>query len=111
MRRLVPLLLLVACGKSDIVILQDKGSDTMVNLMQLLSEGYLGEGTKVVVAVTGGGSGTGIKSLIDGTTDMANASRPMSEKEIKLAEERGGDDGAHGSESEHGEPQPNRPSM
>ena len=56
-------LLSASCGKSDIVILQDKGSDTMVNLMQLLSEGYLGVGDKVVVAVTGGGSGTGIKSL------------------------------------------------
>ena len=83
------LVLLASCGKSEIVILQDKGSDTMVNLMQLLSEGYLGVGTKVVVAVTGGGSGTGIKSLIDGTTDMANASRAISEKERKLAMERG----------------------
>jgi phosphate transport system substrate-binding protein len=85
---LVPLAL-AACGRSEIVVLQDKGSDTMVNLMQLLSEGYLAVEPKVVVAVTGGGSGTGIKSVIDGTTDMANASRPMSEKERKLAESRG----------------------
>lgn len=82
-------LTLSGCGKSSIVVLQDKGSDTMVNLMQLLSEGYLTVEPKVVVAVTGGGSGTGIKSVIDGTTDMANASRPMSEKEKKLAEDRG----------------------
>jgi phosphate transport system substrate-binding protein len=64
------------------VVLQDKGSDTMVNLMQRESEEYTKVKPNVIVAVTGGGSGTGIKALIDGTTDIANASRKMKPEEI-----------------------------
>ena len=82
------MLALVGCGGGP-VVLQDKGSDTMVNLMQKLSEQYLAEKPNVVVAVTGGGTGTGIKSLLDGTTDMANASRGMKDEEKKQAEEKG----------------------
>jgi phosphate transport system substrate-binding protein len=81
--------LLAACGSSSTVVLQNKGSDTMVNLMQRLSEEYQVEHKDVIVAVTGGGSGTGIKSLIDKTTDMANASRPISEEEKELAKKNG----------------------
>lgn len=89
--------LLAACsgGSSDgpgggrPVVLQDKGSDTMVNLMQRMSEEYTKTHPNVIVAVTGGGSGTGIKALIDGTTDLANASRKMKPEEIKQAEEKG----------------------
>lgn len=79
---------LVGCGAAP-VVLQDKGSDTMVNLMQRLSETYMAERPGVVVAVTGGGSGTGIKSLIDGTTDLANASRQMKAEEKAAAEAKG----------------------
>ncbi len=79
---------LAACGGGQ-VVLQNKGSDTMVNLLQRLSEEYMAVKPGVVVAVTGGGSGTGIKSLIDGTTDMANASRAMKEEEKKQAEANG----------------------
>lgn len=82
------MLALVGCGEGP-VVLQDKGSDTMVNLMQKLSERYLTEKPSVVVAVTGGGTGTGIKSLLDGTTDLANASRPIKDEEKKHAEEKG----------------------
>jgi phosphate transport system substrate-binding protein len=82
------LLQLVACGGGP-VVLQDKGSDTMVSLMQKLSENYLTVKPTVVVAVTGGGSGTGIKSLLDGTTDMANSSRPIKGEEIELAKKNG----------------------
>lgn len=80
--------MLGACG-GGAVVLQDKGSDTMVNLLQRLSEEYTKVKPGVVVAVTGGGTGTGIKSLIDGTTDMANASRPMKAEEIEQAEKNG----------------------
>lgn len=79
----------LGCGGGGQVLLQDKGSDTMVNLMQRMSEEYTKTHPTVIVAVTGGGSGTGIKSLVDGTTDLANASRPMKDEEKKLAEGNG----------------------
>jgi phosphate transport system substrate-binding protein len=86
----VALAALVACGGGDRpTVVQDKGSDTMVNLMQRLSEDYTKVKPTTVVAVTGGGSGTGIKALIDGTTDLANASRPMKQDEKDLAEKNG----------------------
>ena len=72
-------------------VLQDKGSDTMVNLMQRLSEEYQKQDATVVVAVTGGGSGTGIKALTDKTTDIANSSRAMKDEEIAQAKGNGVD--------------------
>ena len=81
---------MVACSNGPRpVILQDKGSDTIVNLMARMSEAYLKVDPAIVVAVNGGGSGTGIKSLIDGTTDIANSSREIKDKEIALAKEHG----------------------
>jgi phosphate transport system substrate-binding protein len=71
------------------VILQDKGSDTLVNLMARMSEEFIKVRPDIVVAVNGGGTGTGLKALIDNTTDMANASREIKEKEIRSAEEHG----------------------
>src|SRR5687768_12038693 len=93
---MVPLLViggLLACGTPSgepTVVIQAKGSDTMVNLMQLLSEEYTRVKPNVVVAVTGGGSGTGIKALIDGTTDLAASSRPMKGEEKAPIEAKGG---------------------
>jgi len=69
--------------------IQVKGSDTMVNLAQAWAEKYMQENPGDFVAVTGGGSGTGISSLISGTCDIANASRTIKEKEIALAKQRG----------------------
>jgi phosphate transport system substrate-binding protein len=83
------LLALGACGKPSYELLENKGSDTMVNLMQRMSENYRKVEPDVVVAVTGGGSGTGIKSLIDGTADLANASRQMKDDEKAVAEANG----------------------
>lgn len=71
--------------------LQIKGSDTMVNLCQAWAEAFMATHPKVMVAVTGGGSGTGIASLIGGTCDLAAASRKMTAKEIELAKRQGGD--------------------
>lgn len=69
--------------------LQVKGSDTMVNLVQRLSEVYM-EGHKgASLAVTGGGSGTGIAALINGKVDIADASRSIKDKEVQKAKERG----------------------
>lgn len=72
-------------------VVQAKGSDTMVNLVQRLSEEYTKVNSKVMVAVTGGGSGTGIKALTDKTTDIADASRAMKDDEIALAKTNGVD--------------------
>lgn len=69
--------------------LQNKGSDTMVNLALAWSEAYREVQPEVDIAVTGGGSGTGIASLINGTVDIANASREMKDEEIAAARENG----------------------
>jgi phosphate transport system substrate-binding protein len=62
-----------------------KGSDTLVILAQRWAEKYMGAHSEVVLQVTGGGSGVGIAALINGTTDIATASRKMTQDEkIKL---------------------------
>jgi phosphate transport system substrate-binding protein len=70
-------------------VLQNKGSDTLVNVAQAWAEAYKKVNPKVAIAVTGGGSGTGISALINGTVDIANASRAMKEKEIATAKSKG----------------------
>ena len=69
--------------------IQNKGSDTLVNLALAWAEEYRNIAPDVSIAVTGGGSGTGIASLINGTVDIANASRQMKDKEISAAQENG----------------------
>lgn len=69
--------------------IQNKGSDTLVNLALAWAEEYRVVDPSVSIAVTGGGSGTGIAALINGTVDIANASRKMKEKEIAAAQENG----------------------
>jgi phosphate transport system substrate-binding protein len=65
-----------------------KGSDTMVILGQRFAEEYMKKNPGVVIQVNGGGSGTGIAALINGTVDLAQSSRPMKEKEKKDVETR-----------------------
>jgi phosphate transport system substrate-binding protein len=65
------------------------GSDTMVNLALAWAEAYHDLHPEVSISVTGGGSGTGIASLINGSTDVANASRGMKDEERAQAEEQG----------------------
>jgi phosphate transport system substrate-binding protein len=79
---------LVGCGGGKKAI-QIKGSDTMVNLGQAWSEEFMKTNPTVSLAITGGGSGTGIASLIGGTTDIAQSSRNMEPKEIEQAEKKG----------------------
>jgi phosphate transport system substrate-binding protein len=69
--------------------IQNKGSDTMVNVALAWAERYGQVQPAVQVAVTGGGSGTGIAALINGTVDMANASRQIKAEEREQAEANG----------------------
>jgi len=70
-------------------MIQAKGSDTIVNLSQAWAEAFMTENPEVNLAVTGGGSGTGIAALINGTTDIANASRKIKKKELDDAQKAG----------------------
>jgi phosphate transport system substrate-binding protein len=77
---------LTACGGGERrQVIQNKGSDTLVNVAQAWAEAYQGVNPNVVVAVSGGGSGTGIAALINGTVDIANASRAMKDSEVEQA--------------------------
>jgi phosphate transport system substrate-binding protein len=69
--------------------LQVKGSDTEVNLVQRLAEMYMKKDPNASIAVTGGGSGVGIAAIINKTTDLCNASRPMKDSEIAKAKANG----------------------
>ncbi|MCE9646637.1 MAG: phosphate ABC transporter substrate-binding protein [Chloroflexi bacterium] len=75
--------------------IENKGSDTIVNLALAWAETYQGEHTDVRISVTGGGSGTGIAALINGTVDIANASRKIKSEEIDEANSKGIDPVEH----------------
>jgi len=81
--------LLTAMAPQARTLIQNKGSDTLVNVAQAWAEAYPKVNPDVAVAVSGGGSGTGIAAMINGTVDIANASRKMKDKERKLAEKNG----------------------
>ncbi len=66
-----------------------KGSDTIVILSQRWAETYMQLFPSATIQVTGGGSGTGIAALINGTTRLANASRPIKKKEVERAKKAG----------------------
>jgi len=85
--------LVASCGGSGSragrAIIQNKGSDTLVNVAQAWSEAYQTVNPNVAVAVTGGGSGTGFAALINGTVDIANASRSIEPSEKEAIEAKG----------------------
>ncbi|MFL7791364.1 MAG: PstS family phosphate ABC transporter substrate-binding protein [Anaerolineae bacterium] len=90
------LVALAACRPTEVgepgtsgVAIQNVGSDTIVNLALAWAEAYQVEHPDVRIAVTGGGSGTGIAGLINGTVDIANASRQMKAEEIEKAQANG----------------------
>ncbi|MDP8264177.1 MAG: PstS family phosphate ABC transporter substrate-binding protein [Candidatus Aceula lacicola] len=70
-------------------MIQIKGSDTLINLVQMLSEIYMQKNPGKYIAVTGGGSGTGVAALINDKCDIANASRLMKPKEVDQAARNG----------------------
>jgi len=89
--------LVSACGASQAAqpsakssaYIENKGSDTIVNLALAWAEQYQNLHPDISISVTGGGSGTGIAALINGTVNIANASRKISADETKQAEAKG----------------------
>lgn len=78
---LLLMFVLIGCSKREHKIIQNKGSDTIVNLAQAWAEEYKKVKPDVAIAVSGGGSGTGIAALINGTVEIANSSRAMKQEE------------------------------
>lgn len=76
-------------SSGDSVYIENKGSDTIVNLALAWAEKYQEINPKIRVSVTGGGSGTGITALITGTVDIANASRQIKPEELEEAKAEG----------------------
>lgn len=76
-------------ASSPAEIIENKGSDTLVNLALAWAELYMNMHPEVRMSVTGGGSGTGIASMINGTVDIANASRDMKPEEVAAAKANG----------------------
>ena len=66
-----------------------KGSTTVLPIAQKVSEAYMKQNPDVKISISGGGSGNGMKALIDGSTDIADSSRFIKDKEVKLAVEKG----------------------
>ena len=75
----------------EAVVIENKGSDTLVNLALAWAENYMAFNDQVRISVTGGGSGTGIAAMINGTVDIANASRRMKSVELEAAKANGFD--------------------
>ena len=84
-----------AASNSSGSYIQNKGSDTIVNLALAWAEKYQAEHPEVRISVTGGGSGTGIASLINKTVDIANASRQIKPEEVTEAKSNGVDPVEH----------------
>lgn len=76
-------------GQDQAHTIENKGSDTLVNLALAWAESYMQTHPEVRLSVTGGGSGTGIASMINGTVSIANASREMKSEEIAAAKSNG----------------------
>ena len=66
-----------------------KGSTTVLPIAQKVAEAYMKQNPDIKISISGGGSGNGIKALIDGSTDIADSSRFIKGKEVKLALEKG----------------------
>jgi phosphate transport system substrate-binding protein len=86
-------LIFVGCKKKtdelQKTVITVKGSDTMVNLSQKWAEEYMKLHPEVSIQVTGGGSGTGVASLLNKTTEIANSSRELKSAELETAKSKG----------------------
>jgi phosphate transport system substrate-binding protein len=76
-------------GTPGTFYIENKGSDTLVNLALAWAERYQQVRPEVRLAVSGGGSGTGIAAILNGTVDIANASRRITQEELRAAESLG----------------------
>ncbi len=89
---LMLVLIIAGCGKKSDTTKSGnftiKGSDTMVQLMSLLSESYMKANPENKISITGGGSGTGISALLNGTTDICASSREIEEKETAIGKSK-----------------------
>jgi phosphate transport system substrate-binding protein len=95
---LLSVLVLTACGSSANAqssssdsqhTIEDIGSDTIVNLALAWAEAYQKVNPELSISVSGGGTGTGLAALINGTTDIANASRKIKDEEKQNAQKNG----------------------
>ena len=75
----------------ETIQIQQKGSDTLLVLVQNWAEAYMEENKNVEIVVSGGGSGTGISALINKQIDIADASREIKQQELDTASETGVD--------------------
>jgi phosphate transport system substrate-binding protein len=82
-------LLFFVSGTASAGSIRMDGSTTVLPIAQKIVEAYMKEHPDVSISISGGGSGNGIKAIIDGTTDIANSSRFMKNEEVKLAFEKG----------------------
>lgn len=85
-------LICVLCLTADVAWagkIEIKGSTTVLPIAQKTAEAYMKQNPDVVITISGGGSGNGIKAIIDGSTDIADSSRFIKDKEVKLANEKG----------------------
>jgi phosphate transport system substrate-binding protein len=76
-------------AQSKRIPIQNRGSDSMAIAVAAWSEAYQDVDKQVGVAVSGGGSGTGIAAMINGLVDIANSSRPLFKQEVRMAKEAG----------------------
>lgn len=84
------LILAITCKDGNIAgkkVITIKGSDTMINLTQRWAEEYMKANNNVSIQITGGGSGTGIAALLNGTANIANISRELKEQELNKAKD------------------------
>jgi phosphate transport system substrate-binding protein len=84
---IIIILFISSCGSSTETI-KIKGSDTEVNLAASLAENFYKENSSFDISVSGGGSGLGIASLLNGQADIANSSRALNDDEINLFKKR-----------------------
>lgn len=88
---MMALVLISGCSKQEDLagseqrFITIKGSDTMVHLASSWAETFMKQNPDMEVSVTGGGSGTGIAALLNGTTDICAASRKIKNNELQLA--------------------------
>ncbi|RZB30013.1 MAG: phosphate transport system substrate-binding protein [Desulfobacteraceae bacterium Eth-SRB1] len=89
---LISVIALTVCFTANLVFAGNiviKGSTTVLPIAQKVAEIYMKDNPDVKISISGGGSGNGIKALIDGSTDIADSSRFIKTKEVKLAVENG----------------------